>query len=95
MDNITSAKNPMVQRLRALKSAKVRREQGLFLVEGEVMIREALGCGLKMRELVADDGAAGLCTGTGGRWIACSAREPDVAGIYLRNAHASGRLRFV
>ena len=60
MDKITSAKNPMVQRLRALRSAKARREQGLFLVEGEVMIREALSCGLKMCELAADEGAAGF-----------------------------------
>ena len=58
MDRITSAKNPAVQRLRALKDAKARREAGLFLVEGEVMIREALGCGLKLRELVAEEAHA-------------------------------------
>ena len=58
MDRITSARNPMVQRMRALKSAKARRESNLFLVEGEVMIREAIGCGLKMHELLADDSAA-------------------------------------
>lgn len=56
MDKILSAKNPLVKRLRDLKNAKVRREEGLFLVEGEVMIREALSCGLQMREAVADEG---------------------------------------
>jgi len=56
MDRITSAKNPMIQRLKELKSVKARRREGLFLVEGEVMIREALKCGLKLREAVADDG---------------------------------------
>ena len=58
MDRITSAKNPTVQRLRSLKDAKARREAGLFLVEGEVMIREALGCGLKLRELAAEESHA-------------------------------------
>lgn len=55
MDRITSAKNPLVQRLRDLKNAKTRRAEGLFLVEGEVMIREAMKCGLKMREVVAEE----------------------------------------
>ena len=47
-----------MQRLRSLKDAKARRETGLFLVEGEVMIREALGCGLKLRELAAEESHA-------------------------------------
>ncbi|MGN1005716.1 MAG: TrmH family RNA methyltransferase [Aristaeellaceae bacterium] len=70
MDRITSAKNPTVQRLRSLKDAKARREAGLFLVEGEVMIREALGCGLKLRELAAEethaDFAREVCGGARG-----------------------------
>ena len=70
MDRITSAKNPAVQRLRALKDAKARRESGLFLVEGEVMIREALGCGLKLIELAAEeahaDFAQEICGGARG-----------------------------
>lgn len=55
MDRITSAKNPLVQRLRDLKNAKARRQEGLFLVEGEVMILEAMKCGLKLREAAADE----------------------------------------
>ena len=55
MDKITSAKNPLVQRLRDLKNAKTRRQEGLFLVEGEVMIREAMKCGLKLSEAAADE----------------------------------------
>ena len=47
-----------MQCLRSLKEAKARREAGLFLVEGEVMIREALGCGLKLRELAAEESHA-------------------------------------
>ena len=56
MDRITSAKNPRIQRLRDLKSARVRREENLVLVEGEVMIREALSCGLRLRDAAADEG---------------------------------------
>ena len=59
-----------MQRLRSLKDAKARREAGLFLVEGEVMIREALGCGLKLRELAAEethaDFAREVCGGVRG-----------------------------
>ena len=55
MDRITSAKNPLVQRLRDLKNAKNRRQEGLFLVEGEVMIREAMKCGLKLHEAAAEE----------------------------------------
>lgn len=53
MDIITSTSNPVVKRLRALKDAKARRETGLFLVEGEVMIFEALKCGLRPAEALA------------------------------------------
>lgn len=55
IERITSAKNPTVRRLRELRDARVRREAGLFLVEGEKMIREALKCGLRLREAVADE----------------------------------------
>ena len=45
----------MVQRMRDLKNAKNRRAEGMFLVEGEVMIREALKCGLRLSEAAADE----------------------------------------
>ena len=54
MERITSASNPVVKRLKALREAKARQESGLFLVEGEVMLREALACGLKPAEALAD-----------------------------------------
>ena len=53
MDRITSVKNPMIRDLRALGQRKARLAQGAFLVEGEKMIREALGCGLAIRDAVA------------------------------------------
>ena len=54
METITSAKNPVVKGLRALKDRKAREESGRFLVEGEVMIREALDCGLAIHEGLAE-----------------------------------------
>ena len=56
MDKITSAKNPVAKGLRALRERKGREAAGRFLVEGEVMLREALKCGLKPREALAEAG---------------------------------------
>ena len=55
MEKITSAKNPAAKALRALRERKARAETGRFLVEGEVMIGEALGCGLAIHEVIADE----------------------------------------
>ena len=52
MEKITSAANPAVKRLKALSDAKGRKEHGAFLVEGEVMVREALASGLSPLEAV-------------------------------------------
>lgn len=46
MEPIMSTSNPLVKGMKALSEAKARREQKAFLVEGEVMIREALASGL-------------------------------------------------
>ena len=54
METITSAKNATVKALRSLRERKGREASGRFLVEGEVMIREALKCGLKPREVLAE-----------------------------------------
>ena len=55
MDHITSAKNPIIKALRALKDRKGREASGRFLVEGEVMLREALKCGLAIRDVLAEE----------------------------------------
>ena len=60
MDKITSAKNPTIRALKALSTRKGREAAGRFLVEGEVMLREALKCGLKIHELLADEADAAL-----------------------------------
>ena len=67
METITSAKNPMVKRMRALKDRKARLESGRILVEGEVMLREALSCGLAMYDLAADEAHAALAEELAGR----------------------------
>ena len=58
MEKITSVKNPLIARLRALKGAKARRETGLFLVEGETMLMEALCSGLVPHALLSEEETA-------------------------------------
>ena len=60
MERITSARNPVVKGLRALRERKGREASGRFLVEGEVMLREALKCGLTVREALAEEEHAAL-----------------------------------
>lgn len=55
MEWISSAKNPTVRALRALKERKERETTGRMLVEGEVMIREAIQCGLQIYDLLAEE----------------------------------------
>ena len=54
MDHITSVKNPIVRELRALRDRKGREAARRFLVEGEVMLREARKCGLAVRDVLAE-----------------------------------------
>ena len=60
MERITSAKNPLIRDLRALSQRKGRAVQGRFLVEGEKMIREAMGCGLAIRDALLTEAHLGL-----------------------------------
>lgn len=55
MDTITGVTNPTVKRMKALNDAKGRREQNAFLVEGEVMINEALKSGLVPVEALCEN----------------------------------------
>lgn len=58
MERITSAKNPLIRELKSLRERKGRETEGRFLVEGEVMLREALKCGLVIRDLLVEEGRA-------------------------------------
>ena len=60
MDHITSMKNPVVKELRALRDRKGRETSGRFLVEGEVMLHEALKCGLTIHDVLAEESFAAL-----------------------------------
>ena len=55
MEHITSARNPVVRQMRELKDRKAREARDQILVEGEVMIREALGCGLQPFAVLAEE----------------------------------------
>ncbi len=51
MNLITSRQNPLVRRARALRQARERRKQGLFLVEGIFHVGEALAAGWQVETL--------------------------------------------
>ena len=58
LSEITSAKNPRVKRWKDLvRDPALRREAGLFPVDGEHMVREALGAGC-LRELILSGDSA-------------------------------------
>ncbi len=59
MNELSSAQNPLIKRLRSLKDKKAREELGLMLVEGEKMMREALSCGLHPETALIDKEEAG------------------------------------
>jgi TrmH family RNA methyltransferase len=50
---ISSRRNPLVGRLRALHQAKGRREQGLLLLEGTHLLQEVVRLGLRPEQLLA------------------------------------------
>lgn len=52
---ITSRRNPLVTRLRALQQPKGRREQGLLLLEGTHLLQEVLRLGLRPERLLATE----------------------------------------
>ena len=53
MELITSRRNPLVARLRALHQPKGRREQGLLLLEGTHQLQELLRLGLQPEQMLA------------------------------------------
>ncbi len=53
---ITSRRNPLVGRFRALHQSRGRREQGLLLLEGTHLLEEALRLGLRPCQVLASPG---------------------------------------
>lgn len=54
METITSLKNPRVALWRSLKKTQARRETGLFLVEGDKSVAEALASGFEAEAVLLD-----------------------------------------
>lgn len=52
---LTSRNNPLVKETAALKEKKGRREQGLFLVEGEKMVSECLKSGMEAERIFVSE----------------------------------------
>jgi len=60
-DLITSRRNPLVKRLRALHGSRGRREADLLLLEGTHLLQEALHLQLTPRQLLVTDAWCGRC----------------------------------
>ena len=57
-ERITSRSNPLIARLRRLKSQRAaRRAEGVFLCEGPQMLAEALRWGARLETVVCAQGA--------------------------------------
>ena len=72
MERITSAKNPTIREMKALSQRKGREAQGRFLVEGAMMIREALDCGLRIRDVLSGEAQADLAAALETRGARCA-----------------------
>ena len=57
MDVVRSARNPRLQRVRALARASERVEQGLFAVEGEDLVAAAIAAGAELVDLLVREEA--------------------------------------
>jgi TrmH family RNA methyltransferase len=55
INTLTSAANPLLKKIRSTHERAARQKAGLFLLEGEKIIVEALERGLKIEALVADE----------------------------------------
>ena len=55
---ITSRKNPLVTDTASLQEKKYRYEKGLFLLEGEKLVKEALSNGLPVERILLSEGRA-------------------------------------
>ena len=54
---VTSRSNERVKHARALQDAKVRRETGLHLIEGDKLVSDAIASGARVRTVFAKEGA--------------------------------------
>ena len=54
---VTSRSNERVKRTRALQDAKVRKETGLHLIEGDKLVFDAAASGARIRTVFAKEGA--------------------------------------
>lgn len=58
LDQITSASNPLIKRLRGLERKKNRSETGLFLAEGARLIEQAMAQGWEIETLIVSNTGA-------------------------------------
>lgn len=56
---VSSKNNPLVKKYSSLKIKKFRLEHGLFLIEGEKMVREAVKSGIKIENVIVSESYKG------------------------------------
>ena len=64
--NMTSISNNEIKRVKSLQQKKFRDEMGLFIVEGEKMVEEAVRSGFKVEKIyrTEDIGAEAMSSGS-------------------------------
>jgi TrmH family RNA methyltransferase len=96
MERLDSVKNPLIQRLRSLKTSEGRQAENLFLVEGEKLMREAaalLAPSVALFEEGLDHGdLPALLSARGARPLTVPPPHP---GSGVRHEDAPGRVRGV
>lgn len=58
---VSSKSNPLVKKYSSLKNKKFRQEYGLFLIEGEKMVREAEKSGINIENVIISESYKGEC----------------------------------
>ena len=58
---ITSRNNPLIKRILSLREKKYRREYGEYIIEGIKQVREALGGGMEILQLLYSESYTGEC----------------------------------
>jgi len=56
---VSSKNNPIIKKYSSLKIKKFREKYGLFLIEGEKMVREAVKSGVKIENIILSEGYSG------------------------------------
>lgn len=78
METIRSAKNPLIQRVRAVRAGKLGADEGALLLEGDRLVDDAIGCGLELEHVLVAADRPERIEQLSDRGLAVRVVEPDV-----------------